>query len=44
MLVVLAIVLALFGGPTVSVYDATSGGPSLLATPVVDDATSGGPS
>ena len=45
MLVVLAIAFALFGGPTVSVYDVTSGGPSLLGTtPLSFDTTSGGPS
>ena len=45
MLVLLAIVFTLFGGPSVSVYDATAGGPShLAATPVAYDNTSGGPS
>ena len=45
MLVVLALLFALFGGPNVSLHDTTSGGPSLLgAPPAAYDGTSGGPS
>ena len=45
MLVVLALLFTLFGGPNVSPRDVTSGGPSFMgAAPVVFDGTSGGPS
>jgi hypothetical protein len=52
MLVVIALILGLFGGPTVSLDDGTSGGPSLYGAASVsaptsgpsDDGTSGGPS
>ncbi len=47
MLVALAMFFTLFGGPDVSYYDGTSGGPSFLGAPgaaSVYDVGSGGPS
>lgn len=46
MMVVLALILALFGGPNASYFDGTSGGPSISAQTSAqsDDGTSGGPS
>jgi hypothetical protein len=44
MMVILAVLAMLFGGPNVSSFDVGSGGPSLHGAPVGYDGGSGGPS